>query len=467
MTSIFKAAREQQASPSNTKSPEIEKKSSIFKDIPSRQPPEEPEASFMPEQEGAWASMGRNAARFGQDVADVAMGAPGSGLSLINSFTSPIYANIAHAFGSDEKPIEYEDMPISKGFPTINQLMQRRPDYLKPKNDSEREASEITQDTAALLIGPDKKKAGIRLASNIAKLGQRVTKALGLSALGSITKKGAQKAGFSEETANYVKMGTILGGSILNEAGMKGADKYKSELYKEAESARGPNASINANRLSSNLNSAKRNLEKGGSAPSATTALKKVNEMITHIGSNAGRISVEELEAFATKINELKANLYEEFGVDKVGRKSAKRNLDNLTHITENAIEQYGVTNPKYSLARNAGKEVHGAIEGSKKITRFVKNNLKEFALTGVGSAIAQAIYNPEMLLPSLGYGLAAAGVVTGGELIARIMMSPKLAKYYTNVLVAAAKEDAVFLSHEMGKLQKAIEEDPEQLIKD
>ncbi len=417
------------------------------------------------EEESSFKKGLRHTARTGFDVASTVAGAPGEALNLINEYVAePIVSSI-----SGKKGLPYEETPLGKVLPTSKKLRENIPEYLKPKTEKEQLGSELSQDITSLLIPlpGGKSKAALQGASWLKKAGTRLGKAAGLGTSGVLAKETAEELGVDPDTAQYAKLGTVLLGSLATENGLKGAEKFKNSLYKQMEKSRPSSATVNASNVLKQAEGLRSSLKKGGKAPSMTRALEKTEELIEHIQENKGKASVEELESFARKGNELRSALYDEFILDKAGRKSAKRNLDQFTKVVNQGLEEYGKTNPKYEKLRSMANEAHGAIESSRGVSRWFEKNATNLAKGGVPGAIATAIWSPSSLIPATATALAGAGIVKGSELTARIIKSPVLRDYYLNVLDGALRNDLVFVNHNLERLSKKIDQDPELLLKD
>lgn len=449
--SIFKYARE---NPSDRADIGSEPSSSSIFEYSRNLPETEEKTSNI-------SQMKRQVARTGSDVLSEIIGGPGSLLSLPDLISETV---------TNKKPkYPYEDSLLSKAFPTPEMLRKSYPDYLKPKNESERKESEFIQGTTALFMpGPKQlqkvlgsRTKGMQL---VKYLGKRLAKSAGLEAAGELAEEGAKSIGIEEKNAKYLKMGTVFLGSLATENGWKGAEKYKNSLYEEARSLRPQDAKIASKNLFGAATKLKKELEMGGKSASTSKSLEKINEIIEKTKKGKSPLEINELEEFSKKINEAKAGLYTEFQGNKLGRKSAKRNLDRTSGIINDALGEYGKKNKKWYSKFQEAQQTHGAIEGSRKISNWFGRHHKSLTTGTVGSLLAESIYSPSTVLPSIGVGAIGTTIVKGSELVARIIKSPSLRKYYFNVLDGATRNDIQFVRHNLKKLSEEIEKDPSQL---
>jgi len=305
--------------------------------------------------------------------------------------------------------------------------------YTEPQSNVEKKSDDIISDFISLAM-PIKGKIPF-------------ARSLGTSLAANLAESGVNHLGGEEGSQTATKLGTTF---LLTALNPKGAGNYGKGLYKEAQDLLPKNARTDARHLSGELRRFKQELSKGGSAPSKSKALTKIDEILKT--SKNGQLSVDELTNFKKTINEARAGLYDEFKTDKVGRASAKRNLDRVSKSIDKALDQYGQTNPAWNKAYRSANEVHGAIEQSKKVSNFVGKVLKQHPHLASSGAVAQMVFAPKTL-PLVGLG--AAGVKSG-EWMARISKSPVLRKYYMNVVNAALKQDSAEVVKDLEKLDSA-----------
>lgn len=438
--SIFEHVRFSEKSvpkiPDNNESAEISP-SSIFK-----------KARELPATEGSEssiASSGRNILRTGARAAESVIGAPADLVSGISHGLNWVAGKVP---GGKQRTKEVEEftskLPTSQNIKKWHE--QFTGDYLKPQNESQELSDEIFSDAASLLLSPN--KGGILL---------KVGKALGLSTAANVAAKGAAELGVGEEGQVGAKMGTLFLTSLLS--GRKGGvNKYKDSLYDEARALRPEKAVVDTSEFNKNLRDLERSISAGGKAPSSVKALEKIKELRKK--GSYGSMAVEELEASKRKINELRSGLYDEFKTDKVGRASAKRNLDNVAGVVDSALEKYGKTNPEWLKKYREANQVHGVISQSRKISNFIGRNAKLASGSGAILHALSAVFNPSSV-PAVATAVAGgAATLKSAELLYRISKSASLRKYYTNVLLSAAKEDAVTMNKNLQNMAEELEKE-------
>lgn len=402
-------------------------------------------------QEGLAENIGRQVGRSGARVAETVLGAPRAfGDFLEGLVPEERIKNLAEKVGL-RKPVE-KGFEFRKKF-APHKLLPKSEDIrknvtkfifgekLEPKNKWEEKADSLISDFAALAIP---------LPGNQLKLLKPALLALG----GNAVAEGVGWAGGTEKQKTYAKIGTILAGSMINP---KSAETLKKQLYDEARSLRAPDAKVDAFKLQNNVKKYRQDLQKGGSAPYKTAALKKLDEL--EEAAKSGDIGVEELEKFKISINTLRGALYEEFKGNKAGRKLAKASLDRVSNIVDKGLDVYGFANPEWLSVYRQANEVHGAIAQSSRARNFIARTAKKYGVHGILPAlgIGHAVGIPGVVGMA---GTAAAGTaaVMGGEIIAKFAKSPTLRKHYMDLINSAMKEDAILVHKNLEKLKKELE---------
>ena len=277
-------------------------------------------------------------------------------------------------------------------------------------------------------------------------------RSLGLALGSNLTAEGARLFGAEEKGQVATKMGTLF---LLSTINPKGVTNYKDALFSEAKSLVPAGAEVQAKELPSQLKSLKAQLKKGGTAVSKEKSLKKIDEIQKALTRN-DTIPVEELTEFKKSINEARAGLYEEFGKNKTGREIAKRNLDRVSKIVDNALAEYGKINPEWESVYRSANEAHGAIEQSKKTRRFLSQLIKENPHIKYGSIAAEVALGLKAI-PTLAGGY---GIIKMGEVLTRIKKSPVLRRYYEGVVKSAIKEDSADAIKNLNKLDAALKKE-------
>lgn len=268
---------------------------------------------------------------------------------------------------------------------------------------------------------------------------KNVGRAAVISGAGETGKQITRLLGGSESTQNKVKTGILLLTSFLLPE--KSIDRYKNELYKDADSLLPSGAKVDATKLEKDLNSFIKRTSYG-SSPEKDAGIREANKLLGKIKD--GEIEVKE-------IAELKKDLNNVRNTTATGEilkpKVLKPIYSDLARVNKKAIQEYGKVNPRYVNALSKADEVHKTLIDSSYIKNFANKIYKDHNFkTAIG-----ALFGSEYLLtrsPSLigataaGIGIGA-GVAHGASLLKRIYQSPTLRSYYFKVLSSAAKEDA------------------------
>lgn len=403
--------------------------------------------------ESIGANVGRQLGRSGARIAETVLGAPRAlgefGESLV---PEKRLKNLAGKVGL-QKPVE-KGLELTKKyapyklFPKSEDIRENVTNFifgkkLEPKNKWEEKADNLVSDFAALAIP----MPGSQL---------KLLKPALLAAGGNVASEVVGQVGGSEKQKTYAKLGTILAGSMINP---KSAEKLKDSLYAEARQAKPANAKVSGKALLKNTNDFEKQLLKGDpSAGSKKKALSLVKEIKDKVKNN--EINVDELEEFKRNINEARSSLYDEFKADKLGRKTAKRNLDHVSGLIDGALDEYGKINPEWKSVYRQANEVHGAIAESHKARNYIAKAVRKYGMHSILPLLGIGHYGGAPAIGGLA-GAAAAGtaIVGGGEIAIRFAKSPTLQKHYMNLVNSALKEDSLAVHQNLKKLQKELED--------
>lgn len=405
-------------------------------------------------QESLGANVGRQVGRSGARVAETVLGAPRAvGDFLEGLVPEKGLKNLAGKVGlrkPAEKALELtKKYAPYKLFPKSEDIRENVTKFLfgkklEPKNQWEEKADTLISDFAALAIP---------VPGNQLKLLKPALLALG----GNAVSEGVGQIGGTEKQKAYAKIGTILAGSMINP---KSAEKLKDSLYKQAREAKPADADVTANTLVKRADEFEKQLLKGDpSAGSKKKSLSLIKELKDKVKNN--KINVDELEEFKRNINEARSGLYDEFKIDKLGRKTAKRNLDHVSKLVDDTLNEYGKTNPEWESFYRPANEVHGAIAESKRARNVIGRVAKKYGMHTILPALGIGHFGGAPALGGIA-ATAAAGtaIVGGGEILAKFAKSPTLQKHYMNLVNSALKEDVVAVHENLKKLKKELEKD-------
>ena len=404
--------------------------------------------------ESLLSNIGRQAGRSTARVVETVAGAPRALGDFLESLVpEKIIKKGAEKIGLKEpveKGMEFaKEYAPYKLFPSSQDIRKNVTkglfgEKLEPKNEWEAKADEVVSDFAALALP----FPGAQF---------KVIKPALLSLGGNVASEIVGKMGGSEKEKTYAKLGTILAGSMINP---KAAENLKNDLYKDARAARPADAKVNAGNLSTKSSALEKELMKGDpKAASKTKAVGLLKDLRSKIENK--EISVDELEQFKRDINEARSSLYETFKTDKVGRKSAKRNLDSVSKLVDSTLSEYGKQNPQWEAFYRPANEVHGAIAQSKKARDVISRVAKKYGHHAILPILGLGHYGGataiEGVLGSAAIGAAGLGA---SEIGSRIWKSPTLRKHYTNLVNSALADDVVLIEENLKKLEKALKEE-------
>jgi hypothetical protein len=401
-------------------------------------------------QESTSRNINRQFVRTGLRGAETALGAPRAFGDFLESLVpEKLITAGAEKIGLKE-PVErgfkfVKEHAPHKLFPKSEDIRREVSDRFfgeasKPKNEWEAKADEAVSDFTALALPLPGGKIKPLKAGLLALGGNAGSEVVG-------------RMGGSDQQKAYVKLGIIFAGSFINP---KAAENLKNDLYSKAREARPADAEVSSKSITKAADKLEKSLLEGDpKAPSKT----KSRELVSTIKDKAksGEISLDELEEFKRNINEARAGLYDEFKSNKVGRKTAKRNLDSVSKLIDGALNEYGKQNPQWEAFYRPANEVHGAIAQSNRARNWITRNALKFGATSLLAELGLYVG----VGPAAAAGGAAIGAATiGAEAIAqRFARSPTLRKHYIQLLNGAMKEDVVVVRENLKKIEKELQE--------
>ena len=253
---------------------------------------------------------------------------------------------------------------------------------LEPRNEWEKVFDEVTDD---FILGAMPLTGGPL----------RFARPLFAAIASNAAKEGVKFVGGSEKAQSNTKIGALMASYLINPGS---ARQLENRLYNQQNLALPQNASIDAPHLQSFIRSNRNRLQRGGSAPSKTEAIRKLDELEEAFVN--GRIPMRELTEFKKSINELIADRYSAIGVSKEGSAATLHNLNRIGTAVDRTISRYGRRNPNWHNIYRQANEVHGALSRGAQIRNWLDKQ-RSGALKNAGLAHA------------LGHGISAP-VATG-----------------------------------------------------
>ncbi len=398
--------------------------------------------------------------------------------------TSKVIATVGGAAGDllhfATSLIGSEDvLPTSE---TIEYLFSQAPGgrYLDPKNELEKKGDEFVRSVAAFAIPGSKVYSFARN--------------LGIPIVGMAVKEGLMQKGVNEGPATWVKVGTEAILDVINGRSKLGggALNYLKSLYNKSESLLPKGAIVDAVHYVRDLKSLKQKFLSGGKSPQKEAALKRIDELLKKVDmpdENARKKVLAQLEADpAYRLSKNKKKIRDE-ALSKIksrptvkvqelvdarkttneiidaqsgfafGTKAsvAKKSADRLKEVNSkviDAVNEYGVSNPKFGAANAIANEGYAAYAASNKMTEFLEKNFGDRVhskalktILGLGGSGAVAIGSTIAPLAAAA-GAAITPLYYGLKIAYRVAKSPTLKKYYTDIM----KNSLIGNSLEVGK---------------
>jgi hypothetical protein len=306
--------------------------------------------------------------------------------------------------------------------------------YTKPESEFEEKGGEILQDITAMATPGATSYGALRT--------------IGIPIAGWMAKEGLEKVGASEDTGNLVKTGLMVAldlASAWNSKGRGGAKNYAKELWQEGEKNIPKGVKVKASDLESSLQTLKTELEKGGSSPTTTHALTKIDEILKKVAN--GKIPVDELVAFRKNINKLIENGGGfDFTTSSGTRQGSIYNLNQVKDKVIDTLDQYGKINPAFGVPYKQANEAYSVYHTSNAASRWLQSKFGNF----IKSPVFHGLFG------TVAKGAAAAAVPwQAGKIVYRVMNSPVLSELYGNVLKATINNDTAAAAQNLQRLKK------------
>lgn len=393
----------------------------------------------------------RNQARYLSRGLESVLGTPGNIFSFIQSLTGG----------------RNDILPTSESLQKTSEKLTGG--YTTPHSDFEKSADEFVSDVASFALPGAKQYSLMR---NI-----------GIPLVGTLAKEGIKYANDDEKNASAAKIATMIGLDLITHrrklSGGKGlfgggVKSFSGNLFRQAEEAIPEGTKINGSKLHTALNVLEDSLTKGGESPTTSKALKKISEIRNEIAAGSGKIDAKRLAAYRPSINEIIESLGG-FNVE-VPRKLVPKTTYNLNRVKEEvvkALSEYGKEfNPKFGQLHKAANESWSAYENSNKISQFLKKKglyvpknpvVKSLlGLPGVGGTGYAFATHPGLSAIGGGVTLAGSGIYKSYKVLDRIMKSPTLRGYYTNILNGALKGNIGQVSRNLKYLDNKLSNEDE-----
>ena len=387
----------------------------------------------------------RSAARVGETIA----GLPGDIVGLLRSGlgygAEKLTGNkgIREAIEKGPESITGDEF-TPESIPSSGQLQQAlgkaTKGFTQPQGRGEALADEFISDITSLAI-PVKGKIPF-------------ARAIGTAFAGNLGKEFAKEAGVDETGQFATKMGIFgLAGLIRP----KEADKFVSNLYDKARTAIPEGTMIPTTKLTRELNVLEKELGKGKSTATKKQVLDDLKELENKAAG--GALPLDDLVQYYHDINETMTSRKLFGELSKSEHKLLKTRFEKLKGVVKNNIEEYGQYNPEFLDNWKSANEAFGAIQQSKKVSKFIHNAIKgKLGMVGTPALVLFEVMHPEHLVKTAGAYAIGKTALSIGELTARIAKSPTLRKYYQQVVENSLKANSGAVVKDLNKINKELE---------
>jgi len=313
--------------------------------------------------------------------------------------------------------------------------------YLAPKTKVEEKLHDITSDIASLMTP----LPGLGAA-------YKAGKAALVAGSGGFSKWLSQKIGASEGTSEVIKMGTMLGTSLLGKSGLK---DYRSKLYDNAEAAL-PKAGeeilhgsplIDATKIEKLLPSLEKNFSRGEMTPSKQFLKARIDAIKSKI--KEGKIDVREAWELKRNINEHIADLTKPYGVEK--------KLPVLAHGLSEVLHDYGKINKNFGREFFKAEDVTKGMIKATPTNAFLQKHVNKDKIGKITGGMLLGYITPPAAIGLTG---ASLGTRETAKIFERFKNSSTIRKYYANVISNAARRNVGGMNKAAKQLDDYISED-------
>lgn len=347
------------------------------------------------------------------------------------------------AYFDDSGELVKNEVPMLPSAQKLRQFTKEKTgERLEPKGPVSKELHEAATDIGASLPLP----GGWAQKLLLPVLGQGVSKLV-------------RNQGGSEAQGDLAKSAFLMSATLAN---IGNAPQFARNAYAAARNMVPQGTRMSTRYLTQELNALQqqpwyrtgRTTSKGP----AFDEIERIERAIQH-----GSMDVQEAMQIRQDINEARKKLgafnYEP-GIDKA---AARQYLDRVDDVLRNNLERWGQSNnPDWLRAYRSSSQAYAVTQRSRQLQDFIQSNVltkplqsqtaKTLFHLGGASAIAQAP-------AALGAAIPVAASAKGIQVINRMIRSPALRNYYTQVLVHASAQNA-------GAMNRALQKFDEEALK-
>ena len=307
--------------------------------------------------------------------------------------------------------------------------------YLAPKDEKQKLANSIGEDIVNSALNRNPKS----LLRNFV-----------IPAAANIIKKGAELFGIDPSSSEVIKMLSWIGADMASISDTRG---MLNNRFNQTRRLAGQNDMINVTpRDLRFLNQLEADMTSGGTTPSKTAAMTKINEMRDVM--QTGQISARQQLDFYRSINELLGN-FGAFAVEgRGGKASHVRRLNQVQQLNRNMLNRYGQNqNPRFLESFRENNLAWSAMEQSNNVAAFVKKNYTKPIVSDITKGIFMGSPGKGALI---GGGIAALERM---QSFIRRLENPILRQYYGDVLSNSLQNNRAGMIKSLNSFDKAAQQ--------
>ncbi len=307
--------------------------------------------------------------------------------------------------------------------------------YLAPKSDRQKLANDTAQDIVNSFLNRGPKG---------------IFRNFIIPGVSNVVKKGMELFGADPKTSELGKWFTWIGLDLAGASNTRGM--LSSRMQQNRRQIPRNDTVPMTPRDIRHLDNLEDRLRSGGTAPSKTAALTKIEEIRNSIVN--GRIPATELHDFYRTSNEIKS-AYGAFNVDGSNKPAHVFNLNRVQRLVRNKLDNYGRNqNPEYLRNFRENNSAWAAMEQSDAVASYVKKNYnKPFV-----SESAKVLFSKPYGLPTA-VGLTA---LERTQAFIQRLSNPTLRRYYGDIISNSIRDNRAGMISSMQKFDKLLEKEEE-----
>ena len=273
-------------------------------------------------------------------------------------------------------------------------------------------------------------------------LPKAAARALGISSAGNFAKWGSKKLGFGEGAQEAVKLGTMLGTSMM---GLPGSRSYASKLYNSAEKNIPEAALVEFGPIRKQIEQARKGI-RGGLGQRLTVDSKEflqdfIGDVEGHLKPNGRTIPLKELFRTQKDYNTL-------LGSGKVPQ-AAKNSVGKILGSFKEAFKSAPKSLQPFITNQLNANDIWRATSSFGKFSKMVNKYPKLSSFAGLGGGAG--LFLTKLMNPATA-GLGAAGGL-GANFLKNMVKHPGMRNYYANLMKSIGSESVTGIISNAKKL--------------